>query len=285
LGHEVSGVVADVGSGIDYFNVGDRVCLHYLLTCGRCKFCNQGSEQFCESGSMIGKYRDGGYAEFISIPARSVFLLPDEIPFEQGAIMMCSTATSYHAILKTRLKPGETIAVFGIGGLGTSAIQLARTLGALDVFAVDINSKKLALAQSFGAIPINPEQSDPVQKIKELTQGRGVDVALELIGLKKTMEQAVRSVAVFGRVGMVGLSDQMISVDPYNQLMMREAEIIGVADHLAKELPKLIELVRRGKIDLSKVVTKKIPLNADFINQTFDQLDSYTQEGRVVITP
>jgi len=143
LGHEVAGLVEQVGSNVRTLTVGDRVCLHYLVTCGECVYCHRGSEQFCASASMIGKYRDGGYAEYICLPARSAFKLPEDIPFEQGAIMMCSAATSYHALRKTRLKSGETVAIFGVGGLGMSAVQLARAMGALDVFAVDINPTTL----------------------------------------------------------------------------------------------------------------------------------------------
>jgi threonine dehydrogenase-like Zn-dependent dehydrogenase len=99
------------------------------------------------------------------------------------------------------------------------------------------------------------------------------------------MEQAIQSVAVFGRVGMVGLGDQKITIDPYNQLLMKEAEIIGVADHLAQEIPILIEYVRRGNLDLSHVISDIIPLDAVRINQALDQLDTYTHKGRVVITP
>ena len=108
---------------------------------------------------MLGKHRDGGYAEYIAVPERGVVPLPDEIPFEHGAIMMCSSATSFHALRKARLQAGETVAVFGAGGLGMSAIQLARGLGALEVYAVDINPDKLALAAQFGAIPVNAARS------------------------------------------------------------------------------------------------------------------------------
>ena len=125
LGHEVAGTVERVGAEVTTLRVGDRVCLHYLVTCGECVYCTMGNEQFCGLGEMIGKHRDGGYAEFISVPARSAFRLPDEISFECGAIMMCSSATSFHALRKGRLQPGETVAVFGVGGLGISAVQLA----------------------------------------------------------------------------------------------------------------------------------------------------------------
>ena len=202
LGHEVAGVVEQTGAAADDFAPGDRVCLHYLATCGACDYCREGTEQFCGSAAMIGKHRDGGFAEFIVMPAASLVRLPQEIPFEQGAIMMCSSATSLHALKKARLKPGESVAVFGVGGLGASAIQLAKALGAGKVFAVDIKPAKLELARQFGAIPLNGAECDPVEEISRMTAGRGVDVALELIGLPLTMQQAVRSLAIYGRAAL-----------------------------------------------------------------------------------
>jgi 2-desacetyl-2-hydroxyethyl bacteriochlorophyllide A dehydrogenase len=285
LGHEVAGIVEKIGETVAGLQPGDRVCLHYMVTCGNCEYCNMGSEQFCTSGSMIGKYQPGGYAEYICLPARSVFKLPDEIPFEQAAIMMCSSATSFHALRKARLKVGERVSVFGVGGLGMSAVQLAYAMGALQVFGVDLNPNKLALAEEYGAIPINAGQVNAVEETKRLTKNRGVDVALELIGLPVTMRQAIDCVKVFGRIALVGINEKTIEIDPYAELLGREAEIIGVSDHLAREIPILIDLARSGKLDLSKVISRTIPLDADLINETFDQLDSYSHAGRVVITP
>lgn len=285
LGHEVAGVVEQVGESVAGLQAGDRVCLHYMVTCGNCEYCNMGSEQFCTSGSMIGKYRPGGYAEFISLPARSVFKLPEEIPFEQGAIMMCSSATSFHALQKARLKAGETVAIFGVGGLGMSAVQLAYAMGALQVFGVDLSTDKLALAEEYGAIPINAGQVNVVEEIQHLTHGKGVNVALELIGLPITMRQAIECVGVFGRITFVGINEKTIEINPYVELLCKEAEIIGVSDHLAKEIPNLIDFVRSDKLDLSRVITQKIPLDVDAINETFDQLEAYSHSGRVVIMP
>jgi len=285
LGHEVAGTVERVGADVSRLRPGDRVCVHYLVTCGDCEYCNRGNEQFCTTGEMIGKHRDGGYAEYIAIPARSVFVLPDEIPFEQGAVMMCSSSTSLHAIRKARLQPGETVAVFGVGGLGTSAVQLARAFGALQVYAVDVNPLKLEMAERFGAIPVNAQEVDPVREIRRLTENRGVDVALELIGLPLTMDQTVRSLAILGRAALVGLTDKSFEIAPYRDLLGREAEVIGVSDHLAQELPLLIDLVCQGKLDLSDVVTQKAPLDADAINRVLDQLDEFGSEVRAVIEP
>lgn len=283
LGHEVAGVVEQIGSDVQTFRVGDRVCVHYLVTCGRCVFCAAGHEQFCPSAEMIGKDRDGGYAEFIVLPERSVFRLPAEIPFEQGAILMCSSATSLHALRKARLRRGETVAVFGVGGLGVSAIQLARILGAAQVFAVDINPRKLELAENLGATPVDASEGDPVTRIHELTNGRGVDVTLELVGLPLTMRQSVQSLAKLGRAALVGLTQETFEVAAYEELLNKEAEIIGVSDHLAREIPELLEFARTGKLDLSQGVIRTIPLEAATVNAALDDLEQFGDDVRVVI--
>jgi D-arabinose 1-dehydrogenase-like Zn-dependent alcohol dehydrogenase len=285
LGHEVAGIVEQVGPGVQKFEPGDRVCLHYLVTCGECASCKGGTEQFCATAQMIGKHRDGGYAEFIAVPERSVFRLPDEIPFAEGAILMCSSATSLHALNKARLTRGETVAIFGVGGLGISAVQLAQHFGAAEIYAVDINPHKLELAQRLGAIPVNATASNPIEQIRELTHGRGVDVALELVGLALTMRQAVQSVAILGRAALVGLTRQTFEVAPYTELLNKEAEIIGVSDHLAREIPVLLELARTGKLDLSHGIIRTVPIEAGTVNDALDRLEKFGNDMRVVITP
>jgi propanol-preferring alcohol dehydrogenase len=285
LGHEVAGIVEELGADVRDVQVGDRVCLHYLLTCGECHFCRSDHEQFCPEGKMIGKHTDGGYAEYIAVPARNAVRLPDEVSFEHGAIMMCSSSTSFHALRKARLQAGETVAVFGIGGLGISAVQLAQIMGARAVYAVDIRAGKLELAEHYGAVPVNASHSDPVIEIRRLTGGRGVDVALEVIGLNRTMEQAVRSLAVLGRAALAGLCDRPFEIDSYRDLLGREAEVIGCADHTLWELEVLVEYARQGRLDLSNIVTGTVPLEAVAINGVMDNLESFGGEVRTVIVP
>lgn len=285
LGHEIAGVAEETGPNVKHIARGARVCVHYLATCGRCAFCFAGQEQFCDTGRMIGKEQDGGYAELVRVPARSLFVLPDEIPFVQGAIMMCSSATSLHALRKARLQAGESVAVFGFGGLGFSAVQLAKALGAGEVFAVDINPNKLRTAARFGAIPIDAGKGDPARQIMEATRGRGVDVALELIGRPETMDGAVRCLARFGRAALAGLTRQTFAVSPYDNLLNKEAQIIGVSDHLASELPLLLELARGGKLQIPAAVTRIIPLDAKAINAALDGLEGATDHIRTVIKP
>ena len=285
LGHEVSGVVEETGSQVTNVKVGERVCLHYNITCGDCYYCSTGNEQFCDTVKMLGHHVDGGYAEYITIPARNAIHLPDEISFEAGATLMCASATSLHALRKSRVKAGETVAIFGVGGLGLSAIQLAKALGAIEVFAVDIKQNKLELASEYGAIPVDASRADPVEEIRKHTKGKGVDVALEVIGLSKTMTQTIESLGYMGRAVMVGINQQPIAINTYSQVLGKEAEIIGSNDHLLQELPLLVDMARRKILDTSRVVSQIIPLDADKINQRHDDLENFTNDVRVVIVP
>ncbi len=284
LGHEVAGVVEQIGAQVGAVQVGERVCVHYVLNCGTCRPCIAGHDQFCVKGSMVGRYADGGYAEYIAVPQRNAVHLPDDIPFEVGAILMCSSATALHALRKARLVGGETVAVFGVGGLGMSAIQLAYALGALTVYAVDINADKLDLATTYGAIPINAGAGDPVAEIRRLTDGRGVDVALEMIGLPQTMGQAVQSLANMGRAVIAGIGTTPLPLNTYHDLLGREAELIGTNDHLLQELPLLLDLAQRGKLNLSEVV-RTVPLDADAVNRVLDDLEHFRGDVRTVIVP
>jgi 2-desacetyl-2-hydroxyethyl bacteriochlorophyllide A dehydrogenase len=285
LGHEIAGEIEAVGKEVTRRKPGERVCIHYLISCGDCYYCSTGNEQFCERGKMLGHYQDGGYAEYIVVPERNAVLLPEEIPFEAGATLMCASATSFHALRKSRLKAGERLAIFGCGGLGMSAIQLGRACGALEVYAVDINLQKLEQAGKYGAIPVNASEADPVETIRRQTNGRGVDVAIELIGLPQTMKAALRSLAIFGRAVIVGISDKPMEIDTYRELLGPEAELIGSNDHLLQELPLLIELARRGVLDLGEIVTRTVPLQAVQINQALDNLERFGDEIRTVILP
>jgi len=285
LGHEVAGVIEKIGAGVSHLKVGDRVCLHYNLSCGDCHNCVTGNDQFCEKVLMIGHYTNGGYAEYIAVPARNAIPLPDEIPFEQGATLMCASATAFHALRKSRIQAGDRVAIFGAGGLGQSAVQLAKAFGALEVFAVDINPEKLDLAAKYGAIPIHPREVDPVVEIRKRTNGKGVDVAIEMIGLAQTMRQAVQVAGVMARVVIVGLSNQPLEIRTYTELLGNEVEIIGSNDHLLQELPLLVEMARKKVLDTSRVVSRTVPLDADEVNAALDALETFGGEVRTVIIP
>jgi len=274
-GHEIAGTVTQVGEHVSLVDIGDRVAIHYLVSCGLCPPCLEGREQFCEPGEMIGFHRDGGYAESVVIPARNAHRLPESIPFDVAAIMMCSTSTSLHALQRGRLTEGETVAVFGCGGLGVSAIKLALALGAGEVYGIDIDEDKLDVAERLGAIPI------PFKKAHRIE----ADVALELVGLPETMEGAVKCLTVGGRAVAVGITSDAFPLDSFHDLTVKEAEILGAADHLGSEIDELIRMVDDGRLDLSDVVTGRVPLEAAAINEVLDDLESFSGGVRTVITP
>lgn len=285
LGHEVAGEVVQIGASVDQVAVGDRTCVHYNISCGQCAYCQDGNEQFCATVKMIGHHIHGGFAEFISVPARNVVQLPNEISYEEGATLMCASATALHALYKARIKSGDSVAVFGIGGLGYSAVQIAKALGASSVFAIDIRPEKLAFAQRCGAIAIDANHTNAVEEIRRHTGGRGVNVALELIGLPTTILQSIDCLSPLGRAVVVGLTSQPISLNTYTQLLANEAEIIGSNDHLLHELHVLIEMARSKVLNTSEVVSRVIPLDAKQVNDRLDELENFAADARVVIVP
>lgn len=284
LGHEVAGVIVATGDGVPAERVGERVCLHYLVTCGRCHYCRRGLEQFCKQGAMIGKHRDGGFAEQIVVPERNALRLPDLVPFDHGAVLMCSAATALHALNKARCAAGERVAVFGVGGLGMAGVQLAIALGALEVYAVDRDPAKLRAAEGYGAIPVDASAEDPVQTIRSHTGGHGVDVALELIGRPETVRAALLSLAPTGRAAAAGIGDLPVSIHTYREVIGTEAELIGVSDHTREELELLLQLVERGRLDIGGIVTERIPFEIAALNERLDRLDAYASPVRTVMT-
>jgi propanol-preferring alcohol dehydrogenase len=234
---------------------------------------------------MLGHHVDGGFAEAITVPARNAVPLPASIPFEHGAILMCSSATALHALRKGRLEAGERVAIFGSGGLGVSALQLARALGAREVFAVDIRTEKLALAGSLGAIAVDAARGDPVAQLMERTGGAGIDVALDFVGSPAVMRQAVRCLAPRGRAVLVALSDQKLELDPYREILGREAELIGSNDHTLAEVSEVLGFAERGALELSAAVSRTVPLEAAALNQVLDELEQNRAGVRTVVVP
>ena len=262
LGHEIAGVVAEIGGDVKNFEEGDRVLIHYIISCGKCVFCSRGRENLCREYKMIGKDVDGGFAEYIKVPARNLLKLSDNILFEEGAIMGCAVSTTFHALKRGRVEAGDTVAIYGVGGLGVHAVQLAaKIFGAGKVIAIDISDKKLRLAKEVGADEIiNVSLENPVEKVRELTYGRYADAVIDFVGLRKTIEKAIKCVGKGGRMVFVGIGKESIEISPYKTIIGKEMELIGVNDHLKSELDQLIKLAAYGKIDLSKSVTHRISL-------------------------
>ncbi len=285
LGHEIAGVVAKTGSRTEGAKEGDRVCVHYVIGCGTCVFCRTGRENYCGKYQMIGKDVDGGLAQYVKVPARNVLKLPEAIPFEQAAILGCAVSTAFHALRRARAHAVDSLVVYGVGGLGAHAIQLAKKIFEAErIFAVDVLDEKLKLAKKLGADEVlNAATKDPAERIKDMTDGKLAQVVLDFVGQKRTIESAIDCVGKGGRVAVVGISREDIQVSPYKTIIGKEMELIGVNDHLKSELAELIGLVGSGRIDLSGSVTHRVPL--EDVNRGIQILEEKTGNPiRVVVT-
>ena len=253
IGHEVTGEIVEVGAGVGGLAVGDAVTAYYYLFCGHCRMCLANLEPLCErSGGNVGKECDGGYAEYIKLPARNFLRLPDGLdyrahPAEIGVI--CDAlATPYKVNRRTGTRPGETVAVFGAGGgLGIHQIMLSKWAGAR-VIAVDIAAEKLGACRQAGADEtVDAARSDVAGALRDLTGGRGVDVAVDYVSTSATLEQAVQALAVRGRLVTLGGAGQVFRVDA-RQMLLKELDLLGSRYVTRAEILETLELVARGAV-------------------------------------
>jgi 6-hydroxycyclohex-1-ene-1-carbonyl-CoA dehydrogenase len=282
LGHEISGVVTEVGPGVDRFAGGDRVLLPAVLPCGDCALCRTGRENICERSVMLGNNVDGGYAEYIVIAARHAFHLPKEIPLVEGAIIADALTTPYHAVFnRARVQPGDWVVVVGCGGIGLNIVQMAAVIGAR-VIGVDLSDVKLEWARRMGAVEtLNPGTVPRLDRaVRELTGG-GADVALEAVGRPESQEQALNTLRAGGRLVLVGYSPDTVRLNS-GRVMFRELEVVGSLGCRPVDYPRVIELARQGRIRVAELVTHRFPLAE--INLAFDALRA-GQAVRAVVIP
>ncbi len=261
LGHEASGIVDQVGAGVTNVEVGQRILLPAVLTCGHCEACRFGRENICANMTMLGNHFDGAYAEYVAAPAKDLLKLPDSIPLEEACIIADAISTPYHAVKnRANVRPGDRVVIFGCGGVGLNAVQIAAVCGA-QVIAVDINDRKLEWAKEFGAtVTINASKVERIDKaIKKLTGG-GADIAIEIIGHTKTFEQAFDSVRVGGRLVVVGYTHEKAAIVP-GKIMFKELDVVGSLGCRPADYVPLIRMVEQGLIDVKKVVTHRFSLD------------------------
>ncbi len=281
LGHEASGIVEEVGVDVENVKTGQRVLIPAVLTCGKCKFCRMGRENICSDMRMLGNHFDGAYAEYVAVPSKDVLDLPESIPLEDASIIADALSTPYHAVKnRAKVKAGDVVVVFGCGGVGINAVQLAAAVGAY-VIAVDINERKLEWAREFGAAKtVDASKCDRVSKeIKKMTGG-GADIALEVIGNPRTIEEAFESVRIGGRMCVVGYTHEAISIVA-GKIMFKELEIVGSLGCPPGEYVPLIRMVELGKIDVTRLVTHRFGL--DEIQGAFDVMKQGTSLRSIVI--
>lgn len=285
LGHESSGIIAAKGSHVKKWNVFDRVAIKPFIFCGSCHNCIAGHSEVCIDRKVIGIHLDGALAEYIAIPEKNLIHLPEEIPFDVGAIITDAIATPFHAMVeRAKLKPGESIVIYGAGGLGLHAVQIASLVGATDIIVVDIRQDQLKRAKELGATHvINPFEKNPVEEIKEKTNGLGVDLVAEFIGLQKTIEEATHLVKVGGRVVVAGLGEEPIKLAAPTEFVRKQITFLGSYGFSKNTIRKLVDLVKNDKLRLDNSITHRFTLNE--VNQGLRYLHGKIENPiRIVIT-
>lgn len=248
LGHEIAGEVYEVGKNVKKFKKGDRVVVDNNVGCGKCDYCKAGSQNLCVNLDQIGFTVDGGYAEFVKAPESSLVKLPPDVSFEAGSVLPCAGASAYHGLANIAgLKKGEALMINGFGGVGTMALQVAKHLGAKTI-VVDISDEKLKLAREMGADGvINAAAANVGEEVKKLTNGKGADVVIEFVGRKKTMENALNSLAKMGRYVILGYTKDNLELSPLG-LVVGEHKVLGSVAYTHQDLENMVKLTHEKKI-------------------------------------
>ncbi len=261
LGHEISGVVEELGPGSSARSVGDRVLVRSVLPCGNCEYCLSGNGNICPRLQMPGNHIDGGFAEYIRIPARDLVPLPTDLDLARSAVIADALTTPYHAVVhRARVQTGDWVVVVGCGGVGINAVQFARAAGG-NVIAVDLRAEKREAARRLGACEtLDPTEYPDLGREVRNRSGGGADVALEVVGTPETVSLALSTLRRGGRLCVVGYSDSVVPI-PLNRLMFFEYTIVGSLGCRPADYPRVIEIVRKGKVSLDAVVTATLPLD------------------------
>jgi propanol-preferring alcohol dehydrogenase len=257
------------------------VIVYYYVGCGRCRHCRVGDEQLC--ASLVAEYgflSDGGYAEYVTVPARNCVALPDSVSDVDAAPIGCGVTTAVHAANLAALAPGEWAVVYGVGGVGLGLVQLARARGAR-VIAVSRTPAKLALASELGAEhTVEAASGDPAVQIRALTGGAGADVIFECVGTAETMRAASAALGRRGRLVFVGYSADSFTVHPI-QLVVFEQRVLGSVGATLSDLHEAVDLVARGVV--RTVVDRTLPLER--FQDGLDALARGELVGRAVLVP
>jgi propanol-preferring alcohol dehydrogenase len=277
LGHEIAGRVVEKGVSVDNLELGDRVGVPWVhWTCGECEFCREGSENLCSKQKITGVSVDGGYAEFVKAPASHAIKIPDGLSCIEAAPLFCAGVTVYRALKRARIKSGQRLAVFGVGGLGHLAVQIGHGLGAI-VTAIDVTDEKLARAKELGAsVTLN---SAACNVVKEIRRVGGVHAALVASAARAAYDTAFRCVRPTGSLLVVGLPSEPICF-PAIQMAALEVHIQASSVGTRDDIRELLTMAAAGKIH-SQITTRPL---AD-ANEVLAELREGRVSGRIVLTP
>jgi S-(hydroxymethyl)glutathione dehydrogenase/alcohol dehydrogenase len=298
MGHEVSGLVEEVGPGVVGIEPGARVVASFIMPCARCRFCAVGRDDLCETffalnrlkgvlydgqtrlhradGSPLAMYSMAGLAEYCVVPATDVFPVPASLPLEDSSILGCAIMTAYGAVKhQAQLRVAETVAVVGVGGVGSNVVQLARLVGASRIVAVDVRREKLDAARALGATDaVDGRATDAVAEVRRLTGGEGVDVAFEALGRPDTVTAAFKMARDGGRVVVIGIAAGATPAPiEITHLVRRGIRLQGsYGARVRGDLPELLIMAAAGQISVSQPISRRYRLEeADLAYQALDR--------------
>jgi len=304
LGHEGAGTVEEVGKDVRHLKPGDHVVLSWVENCGRCHFCIAGHAHLCDammasmmSGGELVFQKDGvqiarmagvaSFAERTVVRGNAAIKIADDLPFDRACLVGCGVMTGVGAAVNTaKVQPGDTVAVFGCGGVGLNVIQGAILCGASRVVAVDLSPAKLELAKTFGATDVvNGKDGNAPDQIRSLTGGLGVDFAFEVIGIPAVITEAYFSLKRGGKVIVVGVPPmgEMVQI-PGQMIALEEKSIIGSlygSANMKRDMPRLIELYQGKKLKLDELVSKRIKL--EDVNVAFADMEKGAVARSVIV--
>ncbi len=261
-GHEASGTIAKLGPDVTGWAEGDRVVVAAGRPCGDCPNCRRGEMSNCLQMKIMAFAYDGAWAEYTVALAAGLTRVPDNVPLEQAAILADAVSTPYGAVVRTgKVGIGESVGVWGVGGVGTHIVQLARLVGAAPIIAVDINEAVRERALELGAdVAFDSRDPDLKDRIGDLTRGRNLDVAFDAVGKKVTFEQALDCLTVGGRLVSVGMSAECPTVGPTSMFGLTKKQVLGHLGYQNADIETLARLVSLGRLDLSRSISRVIPL-------------------------
>lgn len=271
IGHEFCGEVVELGSQVAGFKVGDKVAVSCIVHCGHCFYCLNGNPENCsyakglgyDNSMLFGNYIDGAQAEYVRVPlaATGMYLIPEGLTDEDVLFVGDILSTGYYGVQKAGVGNGDYVVVIGAGPVGLCTMASARLFGPAKIIAVDLEQNRLdaALANGVADVAINSGKTDPLQKIMELTNGRGADAVIEAIGLPVTFKMALDAVRVGGKVATIGVFAQPVELPMHLMLTKNLSVSWGLVP--ADNIPTLIRLIENGKLDLRFLITHSAPLN------------------------
>lgn len=294
FGHELAGIVKEIGPDVREFAIGDHVVASLIQYCGHCEACLDGRTYQCANPNETLRNaddeqrltRDGkpvtavfgtsAFAEFSLVHENQLAKVPDEIPFPQASVLGCGCVTGAGAAINTaNVKPGDTVAVIGVGGVGLNVVSGARLAGASRIIAIDMNAGKEKLARQFGATDfIDASKGDAVEALRKMTDG-GVNHAFEVIGLKATSQQAIKMARLGGGAYLIGIHKvgSSIEVDVLEDLIVRQVTVRGVymgSSNIKHDIPMYARLYLQGRFNLDDLISKEIKLSE--INDAYREL-------------